>query len=1161
MSITPQTVLQQARQGNPDAIAALMNQQLQARGITARVTQQGDALHVCLESAQVLAPGELVAYIKKGITGLSLPDIHQLQVSGKQTGHPFADWTETIPCQIGPGDEGTTFDMATAGAASTAATPLGQVKPMGNGQASTSEQDFDLDNLEDSPGLDDLDFTQTDNSDDSLDLDLEAALGNTGMAVSDDLADLGLDTNDFGSSDADLAELDLDFGDTSVDSANAFDLNLGPDELQETTDELDAALSDLDMSDSRLIEDSWTGANATDGDLSLDLDAELNLTGEESVAATAGEDLDFDLDLEVPEAELGNLDFPTDEQSLNGNNLDIDFDLSDDNPDATDLHLDEEPSLDLDLDSSLPSIENTDFDLDPAPPSASIQEMDLDLAGTSGVEAPPDLALDFENDPVTPAPPDLDLNFDAPASVPEASDLDFDLDSQDELGEAPDLDLNLETSGGFTDSPELELDESLDFDLNQEASNQVLEDLDVTGDQDLQVNPELTFDTESAADLADLEFSGSVHEAADTELDLDVDALSSAVPPPETPIDLDGENLASSHEQDLVSDAQSLTLGDGLEGDLWTGDNGSHDLSTAESPTLPTADSDPDNLTHDIPWDDLEAETPNSAQTPPLTDQNDRATADIHQQSLDPGNPPADLETASDQGLAAAVHSLNEETSAPDSEQANLENFDPDFQSTTGAEPVDLMLSEELDMAEDDQGGEFDDFEPSADDAEEETHPQGSTIPGMSSEQARDISRDSGLGLAAAAAAAAPQSPIHKLLREDTFRAPRPQPQADSPASEELGSLTENEPAAEELDSLTGDDLEGITDSLAAAEPTPSPEIGLQPEDFPIFNSEPVEPEVEPSALEEPTAAGSGDAVSADTLDLETNPASVPSGGSGVEDLTVTSDDFPLDEDENFEPMEPTVPFAGETSANPEPFPKDDDDMVDDLVNEDAANGFVADVDGEPGDPDQAGATDEFTEEMQDGSDEPVSTSVNLTEEDLDNLDNGSKGSAINSLVGIGLGVVVLGLIGILFSTLLNNRRPTEPVAEPPVEMPAAVEGELETPVAEESEGTGPEAAAPETTPPAVTEPEAESEPAPAGEAPAEAQYFREAVNAAQNAANLAQTASTGAEWQAVADSWSRAIELMKQVPESDPNYATAQQKVVDYQPNLEYAQQNAERL
>jgi hypothetical protein len=35
----------------------------------------------------------------------------------------------------------------------------------------------------------------------------------------------------------------------------------------------------------------------------------------------------------------------------------------------------------------------------------------------------------------------------------------------------------------------------------------------------------------------------------------------------------------------------------------------------------------------------------------------------------------------------------------------------------------------------------------------------------------------------------------------------------------------------------------------------------------------------------------------------------------------------------------------------------------------------------------------------------------------------------------------------------------------------------------------------------------------------------------------------------------------MQQVPESDPNYAVAQQKAVDYQPNLTYAQQNVQRF
>ncbi|HSM81951.1 MAG TPA: hypothetical protein VLS96_09700, partial [Nodosilinea sp.] len=77
----------------------------------------------------------------------------------------------------------------------------------------------------------------------------------------------------------------------------------------------------------------------------------------------------------------------------------------------------------------------------------------------------------------------------------------------------------------------------------------------------------------------------------------------------------------------------------------------------------------------------------------------------------------------------------------------------------------------------------------------------------------------------------------------------------------------------------------------------------------------------------------------------------------------------------------------------------------------------------------------------------------------------------------------------------------------------------------------------------------------------AEADLFRQAVNAAQNAANQAQTATTSAEWQNVADTWAVAIDLMQRVPESDPNYAVAQQKAVDYQPNQAYAQQNAERL
>lgn len=69
---------------------------------------------------------------------------------------------------------------------------------------------------------------------------------------------------------------------------------------------------------------------------------------------------------------------------------------------------------------------------------------------------------------------------------------------------------------------------------------------------------------------------------------------------------------------------------------------------------------------------------------------------------------------------------------------------------------------------------------------------------------------------------------------------------------------------------------------------------------------------------------------------------------------------------------------------------------------------------------------------------------------------------------------------------------------------------------------------------------------------------FRDAVNKAMEAANLAQTAKTSEEWTRVADSWQQAISFMQAVSESSTNYEVAQQKVVEYQGNLEYAQRNS---
>jgi hypothetical protein len=70
---------------------------------------------------------------------------------------------------------------------------------------------------------------------------------------------------------------------------------------------------------------------------------------------------------------------------------------------------------------------------------------------------------------------------------------------------------------------------------------------------------------------------------------------------------------------------------------------------------------------------------------------------------------------------------------------------------------------------------------------------------------------------------------------------------------------------------------------------------------------------------------------------------------------------------------------------------------------------------------------------------------------------------------------------------------------------------------------------------------------------------FRWAVNRAISAAELTQTASSQAEWNQVVSWWKESIDLMKTVPLSSPNYQVAQEKLLEYGRNLQYAQSKAQ--
>ncbi len=69
---------------------------------------------------------------------------------------------------------------------------------------------------------------------------------------------------------------------------------------------------------------------------------------------------------------------------------------------------------------------------------------------------------------------------------------------------------------------------------------------------------------------------------------------------------------------------------------------------------------------------------------------------------------------------------------------------------------------------------------------------------------------------------------------------------------------------------------------------------------------------------------------------------------------------------------------------------------------------------------------------------------------------------------------------------------------------------------------------------------------------------FREAVNSAVKAAELGRSAKTKADWTIVADRWQEAVSLMRRVPVSSANHQLAQEKVIEYQKYLLYAQESA---
>jgi hypothetical protein len=93
---TQQQLLEQAKQGEPRAIALLIANSLKAQGIAVKANLNGDCLRVMLESSQVPNQSAMVAFIRRGMTKLGAASIKTVKVYGKQAEASTPAWNQDI---------------------------------------------------------------------------------------------------------------------------------------------------------------------------------------------------------------------------------------------------------------------------------------------------------------------------------------------------------------------------------------------------------------------------------------------------------------------------------------------------------------------------------------------------------------------------------------------------------------------------------------------------------------------------------------------------------------------------------------------------------------------------------------------------------------------------------------------------------------------------------------------------------------------------------------------------------------------------------------------------------------------------------------------------------------------------------------------------------
>jgi hypothetical protein len=85
-----------AKQGNAKAIAALINRQLQPKGITTKAALNNGCLQILLEAAQIPDQQTLTAFILKGIRGLETASVQKVKIYARRLGEEKMVWSQEV---------------------------------------------------------------------------------------------------------------------------------------------------------------------------------------------------------------------------------------------------------------------------------------------------------------------------------------------------------------------------------------------------------------------------------------------------------------------------------------------------------------------------------------------------------------------------------------------------------------------------------------------------------------------------------------------------------------------------------------------------------------------------------------------------------------------------------------------------------------------------------------------------------------------------------------------------------------------------------------------------------------------------------------------------------------------------------------------------------